>query len=159
MEVPRQGVKSELQLLAYTKPPQHGIWAAFVTYTTAPSNNRIPNPLSEARDGTRIPMDTSLICFHCATTGTPKDNMFSDFRVHHSCGQATFHNLLAFCVYKPLALPLPQSTLEVPPKSVFSELQCVIYWLTYYLFILGRHYKVLLEHGGQGSAGWDRNSF
>ena len=31
----------------------------------------IRNPLSEARDRTRILMDTSWICFHCATMGTP----------------------------------------------------------------------------------------
>ena len=34
----------------------------------------IPDPLSEARDGTCILMDTSQICFHCTTTGTPKAN-------------------------------------------------------------------------------------
>ena len=31
----------------------------------------IPDPLSKARDGTLILMDTSWICFCCATTGTP----------------------------------------------------------------------------------------
>ena len=33
--------------------------------------HQILNLLSEARDRTRILMDTSGICFHCATTGTP----------------------------------------------------------------------------------------
>ena len=32
---------------------------------------QIPNPLSKARDGTCILMDTSQICFCCTTTGTP----------------------------------------------------------------------------------------
>ena len=31
----------------------------------------IPDPLSEARDGTRFLMIISWICFPCATTGTP----------------------------------------------------------------------------------------
>ena len=32
--------------------------------------HRIPDPVSEARDRTRILLDTSRIHFHCATTGT-----------------------------------------------------------------------------------------
>ena len=31
----------------------------------------ILNPQNEARDGTQILMDTSQICFHCTTMGTP----------------------------------------------------------------------------------------
>ena len=46
MEVPRLGVESELQLLAYT------------TATAMPD----PNPLSEARDRTLILMDPSRVC-------------------------------------------------------------------------------------------------
>ena len=38
MEVSRLGVKSELQLLAYTTAMQHQIWAISATYTTAHSN-------------------------------------------------------------------------------------------------------------------------
>ena len=64
MEVP----KSELQ----PQPEQRGIWAASVTYTTAHSNiGPLFNPLSKARDRTRILMDTSQICFCCATVGIP----------------------------------------------------------------------------------------
>ena len=58
MEVPKLGVKSELQLLNYT----------IATATRNPSNisnlhrilqpHRILNPLSKARDGTHIVMDT-----------------------------------------------------------------------------------------------------
>ena len=40
VEVPRLGVKSELQLLAYTTPQQLGIQASSVTYTTAHGNSR-----------------------------------------------------------------------------------------------------------------------
>ena len=52
MEVPRLGVKLELQLLAYTT----------ATATWDPQ-------LSEARDGTRVLRDTSQICFCCAAVG------------------------------------------------------------------------------------------
>ena len=38
----------------------------------------IPDPLSEARDRTHILMDTSWICFHCTTTGTPTLLNFED---------------------------------------------------------------------------------
>ena len=62
MEVPRLRVEWELQLLAYGMPqPQQG---------------GILNSLSEARDQTRILMDTSQIHFHCTTTGTPSVLIF-----------------------------------------------------------------------------------
>ena len=38
MDVPRLGVKLELQLPAYTQPQQHQIWVVPVTYTAAHSN-------------------------------------------------------------------------------------------------------------------------
>ena len=70
MEVPRLGIKSELQLLAHT------------TATATPHPSRICNlchssrqcwifnPVSEAREWTCILMDASQIHFHWATTGT-----------------------------------------------------------------------------------------
>ena len=61
MEVPRLGVKSELQLPAYTTATQE----------LSQVCDRIPDPLSKARDRTRILMDTSQIRFHCAIMGTP----------------------------------------------------------------------------------------
>ena len=67
MQVPRLGVKLELQLLAYVTTTalwdprcicdlHHSSWQC-----------QIPNPLSEARDGPCILMDTSRIHFHCTT--------------------------------------------------------------------------------------------
>ena len=72
MEVPRLGVKLELQLLVYVTATatwnlthvcdlHHGSWQRW-----------IPDPLSESRDQTHILTDTSLICFHCAKMGTPR---------------------------------------------------------------------------------------
>ena len=71
MDVPRLGVESELWLPAYTTATatqdlsrvchlHHSSWQRWVF-----------NPLNEARDQTSILMDTSWICFHCTTTGTP----------------------------------------------------------------------------------------
>ena len=71
MEVPGLGVKLEMQLLAYT--------AAIATqdprHTCDPHRSswqlRVLNTLSEARDWTRILVDTSRIHFFCATVGSP----------------------------------------------------------------------------------------
>ena len=70
MEVPWLGVKSKLQLqvhgtatampdLSHIFDLSHSLWQC-----------QILNPLSEARDGTHILMDTSRIHFCCTTTGT-----------------------------------------------------------------------------------------
>ena len=53
MEVPRLGVKSELQLPAYkptSQPQQCQIQAVSATYTSSPLHCWILNPMSEARD-------------------------------------------------------------------------------------------------------------
>ena len=71
MEVPRLGVKSELQLLAYTMATatqdpsriynlHHSSWQCWIS-----------SLLSGARDRTGILMDTSQIHFCCATMGPP----------------------------------------------------------------------------------------
>ena len=72
MEVPRQGVKSELQLPTYTTVTAtldvrcvcdlcHSLW-----------QRQILNPLSEARHWICIYMQTSGVHYCWATTGTPK---------------------------------------------------------------------------------------
>ena len=73
IEVPRLGVKSELQLSAYTT----------VTATPDPSHacdlhhssqqGRILSSMSEARDQTRVLMDPGQIRFCCATMETPRN--------------------------------------------------------------------------------------
>ena len=70
-EVPRLGVELELQLPAYVTgtatqdlscicDPHHSSWWRWIL-----------NPLSKARDWTRVLMDTSQFHFCCATLGTP----------------------------------------------------------------------------------------
>ena len=79
MQVPRPGVESELQLLAYatTKPDLSHI-------CHLPHSSRqcqILNPLSKARDQTHILIDTSWLCFHY-TMRTPKFLLFLTLIVH-----------------------------------------------------------------------------
>ena len=69
MESPRQGAESELKLLAYATATQdlshvHDLYCSS-------EQSQILNPLREARDWTRVLMDTSWVHFHWATTGTP----------------------------------------------------------------------------------------
>ena len=64
MEVPRLGVESELQLLVYTTAT--ATWDPSHIYDLHSSLPQcwILNPLSEARDWTRILMYPSLVCCH-----------------------------------------------------------------------------------------------
>ena len=68
MEIPKLGVKSELQLPAYTTAMpdlsricylHHSLW-----------QHGILHPLSKARDRTQNLTVPSRICFHCAMMGT-----------------------------------------------------------------------------------------
>ena len=70
MDTPRLEVQSELQLPATAT----ATWDPYYIWNLRHSLQQcwIPNPLSEARDQTCILMDTSWICFHCTTTGTPQ---------------------------------------------------------------------------------------
>ena len=76
MEVPRLGVKSELQLLAYTTATA----MPDLSYVCDLHHNswqlQILNPMSEARDRTCVLMDNSWVCYHWATTGIPLSYLF-----------------------------------------------------------------------------------
>ena len=70
MEVPRLGVKLEIQVAAYMTAlamwdPSH-IW----DLQHSSQQCQIPNPLSKVRDQTHVLMDTSQVHYHWATTGT-----------------------------------------------------------------------------------------
>ena len=62
MEVPRLGAELELQLPAYTTAT--ATWDLSCVFDLHHSSRHcwILNPLTEARDGTRILMDTSWVC-------------------------------------------------------------------------------------------------
>ena len=72
MEVPRLGVKSEQQLLAFTTATGMQDLSHICDLLHSLQQCRIPDPLREARDQTRVLMDTSQICFYCTTMGTPR---------------------------------------------------------------------------------------
>ena len=83
MEVPRLGVQSEVQLPddttdTATRDPS----LICDLHTRAHGQCQIPNPLHEARERTHILMDTSWVCFCCATRGAPKNNFNVIFHLY-----------------------------------------------------------------------------
>ena len=76
MEVPRLGVESELQLLAYTTAIATLDPRRVCDLYHSPQQCWTLNPLSEARDQTRNLMVPSRIRFCCATRGTPLVSRF-----------------------------------------------------------------------------------
>ena len=69
MEVPRLGVESELWPPAAAYATARAMWYPSSVFDLHRSSQQpwIPNPLSEAKDQTRILVETSQICFHCTT--------------------------------------------------------------------------------------------
>ena len=70
MEVPRLGVKSELQLPAYTTAIATWDLSHVCNILHSSGQRQIPDSLSKARDPAFIFMDVSLVRFCCATIGT-----------------------------------------------------------------------------------------
>ena len=71
MEVPRLGVQSELQLLAYTTATGTRDRSHVCDLHHSSWQHWFLNPLSEAWNQTHILMDTSQVHYHWAITGTP----------------------------------------------------------------------------------------
>ena len=71
MEIPRLGVESELQLLAYATATARVGSEPSLPPTPQLTALLDPYPLREASDQTHILMDSSQIHFHCAMKGTP----------------------------------------------------------------------------------------
>ena len=71
MEVPRLGVKFELQLPAYTTASAMPDLSHICELHHSSWQHWILNPLSEARDRTQNFMVPSRIRFHCATMVPP----------------------------------------------------------------------------------------
>ena len=70
MEVPKLGVKSELQLLAHATATAVQDLSHICDLHPSSRQHWILNPLSKAED--QVLVDTSWVRYHCATTGTPK---------------------------------------------------------------------------------------
>ena len=64
MEVPRLGFESELQQSAYTASTATQDLSHVCNLHHSSGQHQILKPLSEARDQTRILMDTSQVCYH-----------------------------------------------------------------------------------------------
>ena len=75
-EVPRLGVESELEMLAYTTATAMPDPSRVCDLHHSSGQHRIFNPLNKARDRTHIFKVPSRICFHCAMIGTPKISIF-----------------------------------------------------------------------------------
>ena len=71
-DVPQLGVESELQLPAYTTATATPDTSCICNLHHSSRQWPILNPLSKARDRTCILMDSSQVCFHWSTTGTPQ---------------------------------------------------------------------------------------
>ena len=63
MEVPRLEVELELQLLAYTTATARQNLSCVCNLRHSSWQHQNLNPLSRARDGTHILMDTSWVCY------------------------------------------------------------------------------------------------
>ena len=74
IEVPRLGIISELQLLAYTTATATSDLSSICDLHHSSGQRWILNPLSEDRDRNCILMDTSQDPYRRATTGIPKIN-------------------------------------------------------------------------------------
>ena len=104
-DVPSLGVKLELQLPAYTTATAMRDLSRVCDLHHSSRQHQIPDPLSKARDQTRVLMDSIQICFHCATMGTPPGYIFNqdesldklvwfhNFDLKHLCVSPT-HNTL-----------------------------------------------------------------
>ena len=77
MELPRLGVKSELQPPAYATATATGGPSRVCDLYHSSRHHQIVNPLSEAQGQTCILMDASQIRFLCATTGIPNSTVFT----------------------------------------------------------------------------------
>ena len=71
LEVPRLGIESELQPLAYTRAIAMPDPSCIFDLHHSSRQRRIHNPLSKARDQTCNLMVPSWICSRCVMTGTP----------------------------------------------------------------------------------------
>ena len=76
MEVPRLGVKFELQLLAYTIATTMQDLSRVRHLSHSSWQSQMLNPLSKARDWIFIFMDICLVFYHFITMGTSLNDIF-----------------------------------------------------------------------------------
>ena len=83
MEVPSLGVELELWLLAYTRATATPDPSCICDLDHSSWQHWILNPLSKAKERTRILMDTSRVYYCWATMGTPNVLLFNSISITH----------------------------------------------------------------------------
>ena len=79
VEVPGLGIESELWLLTYTTATEMQDLSHVCDLQQSSQQYQIPDPLGKARGQTHFLMNTSWICFHCASLGTPMPTLLEGF--------------------------------------------------------------------------------
>ena len=118
MEDSRLGVKSELELLAYTTGTAMPYPSRVCDLHHSSQQRQIFNPLSKARDRTRMLTDTSQICFRCATMGTPLSSFLNHERTLYLC----FYVCIYFWLY-PRHAEVPGPGIKPTPQQRAQALQ------------------------------------
>ena len=117
MEVPRLGVKSELQLLAFaTATARSDPSQDCVGHTEACGKARSFNPLSKARDQIHILMDTSQVLSPLSHSGNSPNNYF-----YNSFTQQYF--LILYIYILTLLLGVPFVAQQKQIQLVFMMMQ------------------------------------
>ena len=122
MEVPRLGVESELQLPAYTTATATWDPSCVCNLHLSLQQRRILNPLSEAREQSRVLMDSSQIHFCWATMATPSSFLNEFLFRWFECPHRSHHSPLL--THLPTAAPvlcLPSEPLSFPTFPPLSE--------------------------------------
>ena len=78
MEVPRLGVESELQLLAYATASATPDPSCVCDLHSSSGQHRIHNPLSDARDQTSVLMDTNWVLNPLSYNGNSQPSPFQE---------------------------------------------------------------------------------
>ena len=112
MEIPSLGVKVKLRLPAYTTATAMPDPSCICDPHHSSHQHHIPDPLSETRNQSRVFMDASWICFHCATMRT-LCICFYDGKIHVTQN-------LPFNHFLKILWPHPQH-MEVPGPGTKSE--------------------------------------
>ena len=134
VEIPRLGIQSELQLLAYTIATAMPDLSPVCNLHHSSGQCWILNPLSKAGDGTRNLMVPSWIRFCCATMGTPFFSFFKLFESLYFRNVFVFFNslicyLLISNLNTPIFLGILPSLFCLPSFFLF----CLIYPLFQFL--------------------------
>ena len=91
------GVKSELQLPAYTTATAMPDPSLVCDLHHCLRQRQILNPLRKARDQTCVLMDTSRVCYHWVTKGTPWTSLLKQLRPYMGLVTLSFQFRPFFC--------------------------------------------------------------